>query len=1168
VESIKQIQPRGPPPRGLPGRASGQPMQAPPRPQNVGAARGAPAPSGNYKPEAFQEEDKPTVISRGAINRNMGAMGAGPPADPKDTARSVGGSKKQGIAPINTPVQAPAGGPSDFKGPRPRAPFNPNMTGQGGPRGFGAPPRSEMGESGKQSRPGAPHIHPAGIPDGASLPPDNKFKDPEKFPPASTKMPPDRGRAPPRVKPGEKVKVPDPEAPDEATAPTKRGKVVKVEEEVYVPRRERDNPEFESSSSDEDKKSKKADKPIAKKKEPVKSVTPAQDTSSGVTASAAELKAEEEAKAAMKGDATAAVKEDAKSVEIDEKVQKEESDDEDRPPIIELDDEKKTGSGSESEDEITDTINVPPTLGVSMATSQFVPPPPEVYEPNFDTSNLSKLLTPGRLSVKCIGGINVRRKDEVNKVPKQDPFLKMKLGAAERFPYKSSSVVRKADDCPDFGGEIISFDVLDPRELMFNGDIQITIECWNKGTFKEESMGSISLSVVRFMQQPFMQYEEKLPLLFPGQKTSQSKVHVSIVFEEARPGIFEFTLFECRSLRNVDAMGSQHPYVNFKLGPVYNKKSKVIQNGGTTPYFGEEQVLMWADNQSWKDDLQISILDQDLGEDKPIGSTHFSLLSYMNDMPFNAKEEWFDLFYYVTDPKDDRVKQEFSQGEILMRVAYYPAGKFNMVVDKAKGLAFPETYKQIPGQAVRMDPYVKFVAESKTSQMIKRTAADKDGGGDPVWNETILFDIVDQYQLNVEVLNQSAAGSDTLLGYCTFSLLSTFRSGKTEQWLTLKQKKASGGIIEVGSVFVICQFQGPTGISYPQLSPEVDSFDDTVRALPAEKVDDAELDKVIVREPYATVPGEDKADRSEYGIVTNDVGEEVVKQEFADHEILAAFKFIDLDHNNFIGAREIRHILVCMGEMITDEEIDCMISMVDMDGDGQVSFQEFRTLVLHPDPGMVDMHKEVNKEKDNAANKERQAASGKAKVTDLSSYQRQKELTTREGKKKQIIEFITENDVNLDYIKQAYQNFLDLPREKRPNGRIRFQEFCDCLGVEALTENKVLHSLFDNEEMGDMDFRELLLGMMNFIDIDKVERIQFSFIMFDELKTGYISHKEVEEILRGNHMIGILSVQRKADTVMRQASANAAGSITMNEFVVVSKKFPNILLPALNKKKK
>jgi Ca2+-binding EF-hand superfamily protein len=33
--------------------------------------------------------------------------------------------------------------------------------------------------------------------------------------------------------------------------------------------------------------------------------------------------------------------------------------------------------------------------------------------------------------------------------------------------------------------------------------------------------------------------------------------------------------------------------------------------------------------------------------------------------------------------------------------------------------------------------------------------------------------------------------------------------------------------------------------------------------------------------------------------------------EFSEAEIIAAFKFIDLDHNNYVGAKEIRHILVC-----------------------------------------------------------------------------------------------------------------------------------------------------------------------------------------------------------------------------------------------------------------
>jgi hypothetical protein len=38
----------------------------------------------------------------------------------------------------------------------------------------------------------------------------------------------------------------------------------------------------------------------------------------------------------------------------------------------------------------------------------------------------------------------------------------------------------------------------------------------------------------------------------------------------------------------------------------------------------------------------------------------------------------------------------------------------------------------------------------------------------------------------------------------------------------------------------------------------------------------------------------------------------------------------------FVGAAELRHVLICMGELITDEEVDEMIRMVDVDGDGQV----------------------------------------------------------------------------------------------------------------------------------------------------------------------------------------------------------------------------------------
>ena len=66
---------------------------------------------------------------------------------------------------------------------------------------------------------------------------------------------------------------------------------------------------------------------------------------------------------------------------------------------------------------------------------------------------------------------------------------------------------------------------------------------------------------------------------------------------------------------------------------------------------------------------------------------------------------------------------------------------------------------------------------------------------------------------------------------------------------------------------------------------------------------------------------------------------------FTDEEIKEAFDAFDLDHNGFVGAAEIRHVLINIGETVTDEEVDEMIRMVDQDGDGQVSFEEFYVMV-------------------------------------------------------------------------------------------------------------------------------------------------------------------------------------------------------------------------------
>jgi len=62
-------------------------------------------------------------------------------------------------------------------------------------------------------------------------------------------------------------------------------------------------------------------------------------------------------------------------------------------------------------------------------------------------------------------------------------------------------------------------------------------------------------------------------------------------------------------------------------------------------------------------------------------------------------------------------------------------------------------------------------------------------------------------------------------------------------------------------------------------------------------------------------------------------------------EIKEAFKVFDKDGNGYISAAELRHIMTNLGEKLTDEEVDEMIREADVDGDGQINYDEFVDMV-------------------------------------------------------------------------------------------------------------------------------------------------------------------------------------------------------------------------------
>ncbi|OVA09882.1 EF-hand domain [Macleaya cordata] len=71
-----------------------------------------------------------------------------------------------------------------------------------------------------------------------------------------------------------------------------------------------------------------------------------------------------------------------------------------------------------------------------------------------------------------------------------------------------------------------------------------------------------------------------------------------------------------------------------------------------------------------------------------------------------------------------------------------------------------------------------------------------------------------------------------------------------------------------------------------------------------------------------------------------------MKEADAEDELKEAFKVFDKDQNGYISANELRHVMINLGEKLTDEEVEQMIKEADLDGDGQVNYDEFVRMMM------------------------------------------------------------------------------------------------------------------------------------------------------------------------------------------------------------------------------
>jgi calmodulin len=65
-----------------------------------------------------------------------------------------------------------------------------------------------------------------------------------------------------------------------------------------------------------------------------------------------------------------------------------------------------------------------------------------------------------------------------------------------------------------------------------------------------------------------------------------------------------------------------------------------------------------------------------------------------------------------------------------------------------------------------------------------------------------------------------------------------------------------------------------------------------------------------------------------------------------EKELRDAFRVFDTDNSGSIDRKELKRLMKKLGQALSDAELDAMMDEVDTNGDGQISFEEFKDLMV------------------------------------------------------------------------------------------------------------------------------------------------------------------------------------------------------------------------------
>lgn len=708
---------------------------------------------------------------------------------------------------------------------------------------------------------------------------------------------------------------------------------------------------------------------------------------------------------------------------------------------------------------------------------------------------------PGRLIIKCCSVLNLNSKSAD----------RIYTNLSFKFSFESKgreSLVSNSKALPDsYNGSalediFVNFDIIDPDEFTLENHTLIKVELLHENKLASDVLGATTISMnslVAVFSTASTVYRDRFILSNVDDLVSCIAVDLEFSYIPTDEGIL--SLFLNEDVLTSLALSVQDTTIQIIMGKV----SKDVESREFCRPNGA-QVHLEVTKWNWFQDVTINIRHKR----NLIAWSTLSPVEYTN----SDREYDVSLQFYSSNNDSLYNGSRVSLGISTLKVTFWQSGVLH-----AQDLNISSLHNI---ENTRMST-VQLVFTSQGMMSTPRNEVNIPNHQISSNDNIFSMNVVDHDELTLECfLLDALENKIRSLGTGKLSLLPVYTRGTYNASIPIKHYNEEGTVDNAGSIFLSLKFHG-RGQKFPKLSAKstVTLSDQTLTT--NHLVNDYQND------------------------TTSDNGCEI----FSDEDIKSTFDLCDLDRNGYIGTAELRHVLICMGELVSEEEIDIMIRMLDKNGDGQIDLHQFSMMGKCTSFGMDG----PTLDSPNCNDKVKNDYQDKLKV--LSNF---------------VAKFNLDKDKLNDLCESLYQRrnsvyseveALEMDQNSRSCAiwRMDYPTLRRLLHLDDISDMRNFFQMLNPDSMkNDIDARDFILGIMSFVPTYSVhERTKIMFDLYDERRTGYIQASDLVSMLAASHLKSRDAVIRKSETVLKVVDSRGTGKLSQKDLQNAATKFPNLL---------